>query len=79
MRRRNSVAGLVFAAFVLMWLKLEELMASLEGLLSSMAEVLSAVPVPFWIITGLAILIGTVIVSGALLMRLNRREPPPSS
>ncbi len=77
-RKRNTVAGLLFAAFVLIWLRADELMHSMEGLLASFGEILAVIPMPFWIIIAVAFLIGTIIVSGALLIRLVRRDPPPS-
>ncbi len=79
MRKRNKqVAGLLFAAFVLLWLKSEELMASMGDLLASFAGVLAVIPASFWIVIGLAVLLGTLIVSGAFLIRMVRRDPPPS-
>ena len=78
MRKRNTIAGLLFAAFVLIWVKSDDLMNSMEGLLASFGEVLAVIPLPFWIIIAVAFLIGTIIVTGALLIRLIRRDPPPS-
>lgn len=78
MSKSRNWAGLLFAAFVLIWVKADDLMAHAERLAAAIAQVLSAVPTSFWLLIGAAVLLGTGIVTGAFFLRLNRQERSPA-